>query len=176
MRVMGARFRTVEGQRIVEMRDPDDNAHARYQYRRQGSGVERRVLSAVREIVTPWEPLDRMSPLAADLSEWLARPYRQAKNLDGRGHRLVMVYPMRPCDPVDPAIPEYVEYWPAVTNVPCPANCAGTVRWAEAGYVPGYRICDACGRHWLASGNATDPTLTRVGRRRSRVLEDGYLV
>ena len=62
------------------------------------------------------------------------------------------------------------EYWPAVTDVPCPiATCGGQVRWAEAGYVPGYRICDRCGRHWLAAGNAEWPALIRVGSRRSRV-------
>ena len=56
------------------------------------------------------------------------------------------------------------QYWPAVTDVPCPApRCAGIIRWAEAGYVPGYRICDGCGRHFLAAGHADAPTLLRVG-------------
>jgi len=59
-------------------------------------------------------------------------------------------------------------YWPAVTDVPCPVTgCAGIVRWAEAGYVPGYRICDGKHHHFVASGNGTAPKLIRVpGRRR----------
>lgn len=27
-------------------------------------------------------------------------------------------------------------------------ECGGTLRWAEAGYVPWHRICDRCGSHW----------------------------
>jgi hypothetical protein len=51
------------------------------------------------------------------------------------------------------------EYWPSVTEVPCPAGCGGVVLWAEAGYVPGYRICDRCDRHYLANGSREAPTL-----------------
>jgi hypothetical protein len=33
--------------------------------------------------------------------------------------------------------------WDDITDVSCPiVGCEGTLRWAEAGYVPGYRICD----------------------------------
>jgi hypothetical protein len=60
---------------------------------------------------------------------------------DDRGPRRTRVYAMPGAD-----------YWGAVTDVPCPACDAGTIRWHEAGYVPGYRICDGCGRHWQASG------------------------
>ena len=58
------------------------------------------------------------------------------------------------------------DYWAAVTDVPCPApSCAdGIIRWAEAGYVPGYRICDGCGRHFLAGGSEDAPTLVEVER------------
>ena len=40
--------------------------------------------------------------------------------------------------------------WGSVTDIPCPVCADGTLRWAEAGYVPGYRICDRCARHYLA--------------------------
>ena len=61
------------------------------------------------------------------------------------------------------AAPEYYDYWRAVTGVPCPACRAGVVRWAEAGYVPGYRICDGCGKHFMAKGSAEVPTLVELG-------------
>lgn len=39
--------------------------------------------------------------------------------------------------------------WESITDVSCPTrNCPGELRWAEAGYVPGYRICDCCGSHF----------------------------
>lgn len=77
------------------------------------------------------------------------------ENLDGRGARLTRVY----------AMPPHPDYWLAVTDVPCPI-CRGTIRWAEAGYVAGYRICDTCHRHFQADGDAEGPELLRVGRRR----------
>jgi hypothetical protein len=40
--------------------------------------------------------------------------------------------------------------WESVTDIPCPVCACGIIRWAEAGYVPGYRICDGCKRHFLA--------------------------
>lgn len=49
-------------------------------------------------------------------------------------------------------------YWAAVTDVPCPCG-AGMIRWAEAGFVPGWRQCDNCGTHWRAKGTAKAPTL-----------------
>lgn len=79
------------------------------------------------------------------------------RNLDGTGPRPVRRYAMTP----------HPDYWPAVTDVACPC-CPGQVRWHEAGYVPGYRICDQCGRHWRADGNSDSPALLRVGQRRSR--------
>lgn len=48
-----------------------------------------------------------------------------------------------------------------VTDVPCPVpGCTGTVRWAEAGNVPGWRECDGCRTEFQADGTADRPTLT----------------
>lgn len=54
------------------------------------------------------------------------------------------------------------DFWAAVTDVPCPCCQYGTVEWAEAGYVPGYRICNRCGQHFLAKGSGESPTLVEV--------------
>jgi hypothetical protein len=62
------------------------------------------------------------------------------------------------------AVPEYHDYWQAVTDVPCPCCKTGTIRWAEAGYVPGYRICDGCGKHFMAKGTSPAPTLIELER------------
>ena len=56
-------------------------------------------------------------------------------------------------------------YWPAITDVPCPVCDSGTIRWAEAGYVPAYRKCDGCGRNFWGAGTAENPTLILMGRR-----------
>lgn len=54
----GARLRTIDGQRVVEMVDPDDNS--RYQYQRYNDVVLRRVLAADgKTIVTDWTALMR---------------------------------------------------------------------------------------------------------------------
>ena len=82
-------------------------------------------------------------------------------NLDGLGEKRCRVYDMRPVPT------EYGhDYWAAVTDVACPECEDGVIRWSEAGYVPGYRICDGCGRHFLAKGQCSAPTLVRVGTRR----------
>ena len=97
----------------------------------------------------------------------------EAHDLDGCGSRKTRVYDMAPVHFVDGRDldhPTY-DYWAAVTNVGCPC-CDGTIRWAEAGYVPGYRICDGCGRHFLAKGDGIAPTLLRVGSRRSEVRHE----
>lgn len=73
-------------------------------------------------------------------------------DLDGTGPRRRATYDMRP----EP------DYWGAVTDVPCPICIIGTIRWWEAGYVPGYRRCDACRRHFLARGDSSHPTLVRM--------------
>lgn len=96
------------------------------------------------------------------MSKTVSSTYRtEPHNLDGCGTKRVHVYDMPAGDPYD--------YWATVTDVPCPCCDTGKIRWAEAGYVAGYRICDGCGRHFLANGDAAKPTLLRVGSRRSRV-------
>ena len=82
----------------------------------------------------------------------------ESLNLDGCGHRACRVYAVAPVAG---------EYWSAVTDVTCPGCGRGHVRWAEAGYVPGYRICDRCGGHYLARGNSANPTLIRFPGCRS---------
>lgn len=45
---------------VLEMRDPNDNAHKIFQYRRSGTGIERRVLqSDGTEFIdgSPWEEI-----------------------------------------------------------------------------------------------------------------------
>lgn len=95
----------------------------------------------------------------------------ESHNLDGQGARQTRVYDMLPVrmsaaqgDRDDRPLHDS---WAAVTDVSCPCCEAGTVRWAEAGYVPGYRICDDCGRHFQAKGTDTHPTLLLVGKRRN---------
>lgn len=52
------------------------------------------------------------------------------------------------------------DFWVSVSDVQCPSCVLGVVRWAEAGRVPGYRICDGgCGQHWIARGSAARPIL-----------------
>ena len=80
-------------------------------------------------------------------------------DLDGQGAHRTQVHDMPPAQN---------DFWAAVTDVPCPSACGGLVRWAEAGHVPGYRICDTCGRHYLARGSMSKPTLLRVRTRRSK--------
>ena len=64
------------------------------------------------------------------------------------------------------------DYWANVTDVPCPVEgCTGTIRWNEAGYVAGSRICDGCGRFFQAGGSIDGPgaTLIRDARFDRRV-------
>jgi hypothetical protein len=58
------------------------------------------------------------------------------------------------------------DFWQAVTEVDCPACCGGRVQWHEAGFVPGYRTCTNCGRHYVAKGKADAPVLVEVPGRR----------
>ena len=52
--------------------------------------------------------------------------------------------------------------WTLATILSCPACGAGRLRWAEAGYVPGYRVCDRCGRGWTVSPKQGAPGETVV--------------
>ena len=58
------------------------------------------------------------------------------------------------------------DYWSAVSDVQCPSCGDGVIRWAEAGHVPGYRICDRCRRHYLARGDQAHPVLVLLAGRR----------
>jgi hypothetical protein len=55
----GAKLRTIDGQRVVEMVDPNDNSRSRYQYQRYKDVVLRRVLSAQGETIADWAALTR---------------------------------------------------------------------------------------------------------------------
>lgn len=71
--------------------------------------------------------------------------------------------------------------WDQITDVPCFfRSCSGTLRWAENGYVPGYRICDKCGRHYEFSRRGRETGLVRSAirhnGRRSPVLPDGRVL
>jgi len=95
-------------------------------------------------------------------------------NLHGTGSREHEVYDMplgphvRPGDKMSER-----EYWPAVTDVPCPVKgCTHTVMWYEADYVPGYRVCmaplggdrfdaDSIKHRFFAMGDADHPVLVR---------------
>jgi len=53
-------LRTIDGQKTVEMINPNDNAKRRFQYRRSAMGLERRVLRHDGEPFhegSPWEEL-----------------------------------------------------------------------------------------------------------------------
>lgn len=89
-------------------------------------------------------------------------------NPDGRGSRPHPVHDMPPVIVVQDtranpyALPERYDYLYAVTDVPCPRCETGIVRRAEAGYVPGHRRCDGCGRRYMARGTAVAPILIEL--------------
>jgi hypothetical protein len=45
---------------------------------------------------------------------------------------------------------KHMDPWALASIMPC-HNCGGRLLWAEAGYVPGYRICETCGRSWVVT-------------------------
>ena len=55
----GARLRTIDGVRVVEMIDPNDNSRSRYQYRRHNDTVLRRILHADGAPLADWTALTR---------------------------------------------------------------------------------------------------------------------
>ena len=86
-------------------------------------------------------------------------------DLDGQGsrRRRVHIVPQQPGN----------NRWADVTDIPCPVCHSGIVRWAENGYVPGYRICDQCHRHYISAGCVTDAlhgvsALIFTGRRAAK--------
>jgi hypothetical protein len=83
--------------------------------------------------------------------------YQAEQDYDGSGPKPVCIYPMLRVEKHD--------YWSAVTNIECSCYSKGTIRWYEAGYVPGYRICDKCLQHFQADGDVDSPKLiSLVGR------------
>lgn len=78
-------------------------------------------------------------------------------NLNGRRAKKTRVYDL-------PTIND--DFWESVTDIDCPC-CDGIIRWHEAGFVPGYRMCDKCKRHFLAKGHIGAIKLLRVGTRRN---------
>jgi hypothetical protein len=87
------------------------------------------------------------------------KPYRIVmRNIDGTGARRCRVFDLAPAAGMG--------YWSAVTDVLCPSCGSGLLRWAEAGHVPGYRICDRCRRHYLADGDHAHPSLVLLAGRR----------
>ena len=87
------------------------------------------------------------------------KPYRiEMRNTDGTGARRCRVFDLAPAAGMG--------YWSAVTDVLCPSCGSGLLRWAEAGHVPGYRICDRCRRHYLARGDQAHPVLVLLAGRR----------
>lgn len=88
-------------------------------------------------------------------------------NLDGCGDRRHRLFAMPPAFHVQDTPPlSTPDYWGAITDVACPACETGTIRWHEAGYVPAYRRCDTCRRHFMGKGTAAAPTLVFTGRTR----------
>lgn len=56
----GARLRTIDGELVVEMIDPNDNSRSRYQYRRDSGTVLRRILTSDGSaVITDWTALTR---------------------------------------------------------------------------------------------------------------------
>lgn len=55
--------------------------------------------------------------------------------------------------------------WASVTDVPCTYCHVGILRWAEAGRVPGWRECDACGAQYLCDPATGQRKCMRRGRR-----------
>ena len=53
--------------------------------------------------------------------------------------------------------------WTLVAAAPCPV-CGGRLLWAENGNVPGWRICEACGRSWMCKPAGTQPVKDAYGR------------
>lgn len=48
----------------------------------------------------------------------------------------------------------YILAGEANADIPCPTACGGKIRWAEAGFMPGHRICEHCGRRYRVIGPA----------------------
>ena len=84
----------------------------------------------------------------------------EMRNTDGTGARRCRAFDLAPAAGMG--------CWSAVTDVLCPSCGSGLLRWAEAGHVPGYRICDRCRRHYLAGGDHAHPVLVLLAGRRGQ--------
>ncbi len=140
---------------ILEYRDPNDGqtsdpaAKSRHQYTVVNATIYKRHLppeahgDAWRgqrrppawESIGHWPPWDLLTDWCAYLWRRPASRYTLAAQLPGltmtQTKRLIVV------DATD---------WPQ--SISCPHSCGDWIVWNEAGYVPGWRTCAGCGRHW----------------------------
>ena len=92
--------------------------------------------------------------------------YFRDYDMDGQGTRTHQVFRLEKRYHFQDRPPRVSpDYWSAVTDVQCPCCETGMIRWHEAGYVPGYRRCDGCLRHFQAAGDAEGPELVDLERR-----------
>jgi len=89
-------------------------------------------------------------------ARWSAQPRSPSGRNPVRTHEHLLPPKTVPVRDTDQRAPVY---WLAVTDVPCPVCETGTVRWAEARYIPDYRICDGREAHFFARGTAVRPIL-----------------
>ena len=52
----GGRILTIDGARVGEMRDPNDNSRSRHQYRVNAGALEHRLLSEAGDVIDDWTP------------------------------------------------------------------------------------------------------------------------
>ncbi len=140
--------------------DPDDKS--RYQYTTVNGVLLRRHLPPIslgdkwKDIGTPaWEQIPVPDwPLIRDWLAWAEvwfgiEPEAFDRMLYGSGKNAA--YLAEQSSPMSMPVwrKSRIEicnsYWPQ--TMPCP-HCQSWIVWAEAGYVPGYRICSGCHRHW----------------------------
>jgi hypothetical protein len=179
----------VLGPAVLECVDPNDNARRRHQYSLCNSSMMVRSLPADSDYwidpgtgkrckrSPPWEQLsiDALQwPLLAAWYESIGLPSpwsmggstafsrgRIVSWVDGEPvYASITMLTMRSLIEIDGTD------WPQM--FPCP-HCHDWIVWAEAGYVPGYRICRGCHRHWrttLDSNTHSCWTLKRVNHVR----------
>ena len=72
----GGRITETDGRRTVEIRDPNDNAKRRFQYRRSDDGLQRRILrdngEPFLDTGSPWESMtiDEIGSMLANRGEY----------------------------------------------------------------------------------------------------------
>jgi hypothetical protein len=174
-----ARMIVVDAMDVLEIRDPNDGQGSdpadktRHQYAVARGALWRRRL--------PPAPLDRQqddTPWAddPDASAWhLVPPSSTRRGIFaapnpnalpwlwamGRGVQPYPIEPIREAESylMPPGHP--YDIWADITGVPCPVDgCHGTLGWAEAGQVPGYRVCDA-GHRFYSRGEGGVSVLWR---------------